>query len=85
MYLLTPAQISDYLEKEETLRKVAEEERASKEEMAKVVNEEGKALGLKPEALQSGAVGELFKKAQDEELRALNQAREAQLKMAAKI
>ena len=85
MYLLTPAQITDYLEKEETLRKVAEEERASKAEMAKVVVEEGKALGLKPQVLQSGAGGALFKKAQDEELRTLNQAREAQLKRASEI
>ena len=73
------------MDKEETLKKVAEEERISKLELAKVVDEEGKALGLKPQVLQSGAGGEIFKKAQDEELRALNQAREAKRKMAAEI
>ena len=85
IYQLTTAQIQDYLDKEETLRKVAEEERASKLEMAKVVVEEGKAIGLKPQVLQSGKGCELFKKAQDDELRALNLAREAQRKRAAEI
>ena len=85
MYLLTPAQITEYCEKEETLKKAAEEERASKLEMAKVVVEEGQTLGLKPQVLQSGAGGELFKKAQDEKLKALNQAREAQLKRVAEL
>ena len=68
------------MERDEALKKVAEEERISKSALIKVVHEEAEKIGLDTE--QAGAV---FKKARGEELSALKMQREAKLRKDAQI
>ncbi|GJU78250.1 hypothetical protein Tco_1275320 [Tanacetum coccineum] len=70
MYYLTDKEMQAYLDKEEKLRKAAEEERLlaiSKPEVIKVVQEEAKKIGLNPKKITSAKASEKFKKAQDAE------------------
>ncbi|GKE01004.1 hypothetical protein Tco_1388987, partial [Tanacetum coccineum] len=70
MYYLTDKEMQAYLDKEEKLRKAAEEERLlaiSKPEVIKVVQEEAKKIGLDPKKITSAKASEKFKKAQDAE------------------
>ncbi|GJV75449.1 hypothetical protein Tco_1507033 [Tanacetum coccineum] len=66
MCYLTDTEMQAYLEKEEKLRKAAEEARLlaiSKPEVIKVVQEEAKKIGLDPKKIASTKAGEKFKKA----------------------
>ena len=67
VYQLTEAEIQAHMERDEQLRKVAEEERMSKPALIKVVHEEAEKIGLDPKALAGGQAGAAFKKAQEEE------------------
>ncbi|GKD53390.1 hypothetical protein Tco_1286777, partial [Tanacetum coccineum] len=74
MCYLTDKEMQAYLDREEKLRKAAEEERLlaiSKPEVIKVVQEEAKKIGLDPKKITSAKAGEKFKKAQDDEHQAL--------------
>ncbi|GJZ00211.1 hypothetical protein Tco_0517640, partial [Tanacetum coccineum] len=67
---LTDKEMQAYMDREEKLRKAAEEERLlaiSKYEVIKVVQEEAKNIGLDPKKIASAKAGEKFKKAQDAE------------------
>ena len=44
MYMLKPAQIQAYMDREEILKQTAEEERISKGELIKAVHEEGEVI-----------------------------------------
>ncbi|GJY37859.1 hypothetical protein Tco_0424223 [Tanacetum coccineum] len=66
----TDTKMHAYLDKEEKLRKPAEEARLlaiSKPEVIKVVQEEAEKIGLDPKKIASTKAGEKFKKAQDAE------------------
>ncbi|GJT11246.1 hypothetical protein Tco_0858288 [Tanacetum coccineum] len=70
MCYLTDKEMQAYLDREEKLRKVAEEERLlaiSKPEVIKVVQEEAEKIGLDPKKIASAKAGEKFKKAQNAE------------------
>ncbi|GJT25260.1 hypothetical protein Tco_0895197 [Tanacetum coccineum] len=70
MYYLTEKEMQAYLDKEEILRKVAEEERLlaiSKHEVINVVQEEDEKIKLDPKKIASTKAGEKFKKAQEAE------------------
>ncbi|GJU88098.1 hypothetical protein Tco_1300521 [Tanacetum coccineum] len=70
MCYLTDTKIQAYLDKEEKLKKVAEEVRLfaiSKPEVIKVVQEKTENIGLDPKKISSSKAGEKFKKAQDAE------------------
>ncbi|GJY76832.1 hypothetical protein Tco_0481948 [Tanacetum coccineum] len=75
MYYLTDKEMQAYLDKEEKLRKAAEEERLlaiSKPEVIKVVQEEAEKIGLDPKKIASAKAGEKFKKAQEAEHQTIN-------------
>nr|GEU37862.1 hypothetical protein [Tanacetum cinerariifolium] len=67
---LTDKEMQAYLDKEEKLRKAAEEERLlaiSKPKVIKVVQEVAENIGLDPKKIASAKAGKKFKKAQDAE------------------
>lgn len=55
------------MERDEKLRKLAEEERMSKHALIKIVHEEAEKIGLDNKALAGGQAGAAFKRAQEEE------------------
>ncbi|GJW29525.1 hypothetical protein Tco_0046400 [Tanacetum coccineum] len=70
MCYLTDKEMQAYLDKEEKLRKAAEEARLlaiSKPEVIKVVQEEAEKIGLDPKKVASAKAGKKFKKAHDAE------------------
>ncbi|GJT21494.1 hypothetical protein Tco_0891431 [Tanacetum coccineum] len=70
MYNLTDKEMQAYLDKEEKLRKAAEEEillAISKPGVIKVVQEEAEKIRLDPKKITSAKAGKKFKKAQDAE------------------
>ncbi|GJW61158.1 hypothetical protein Tco_0110493, partial [Tanacetum coccineum] len=70
MCYLTDKEMQAYLDKEEKLRKAAEEARLlaiSKPEVIKVVQEKAEKIRLDPKKVASAKAGEKFKKAQDAE------------------
>ncbi|GJW38381.1 hypothetical protein Tco_0064226 [Tanacetum coccineum] len=70
IYYLTDKEMQPYLDKEEKLKKAAEEERLlaiSKPEVIKVVQKEAEKIGLDPKKIASAKTSEKFKKAQDAE------------------
>ncbi|GKC59337.1 hypothetical protein Tco_1086935 [Tanacetum coccineum] len=70
MYYLTDKEMQAYLDKEEKIKKAAEEERLlaiSKPEVIKVVQKEAEKIRLDPKKIASAKAGEKFKKAQDAE------------------
>ena len=82
---MTEEEIQVHMDKVEMLKKVALEEQASKATLIEIVNEEAKAIGLKPHDLATREGGEKFKKAQDAALIALKEKRDAKLKKSAEV
>ncbi|GJS01065.1 hypothetical protein Tco_0317573 [Tanacetum coccineum] len=67
---LTEQEIQEYWDKEEKMKKAAEEAKLlamSRPEVIKVVQEEAKKIRLNPRKIASAKAGEKFKKAQDAE------------------
>ncbi|GJU09745.1 hypothetical protein Tco_1132141 [Tanacetum coccineum] len=65
---LTEQEIQEYWDKEEKIKKAAEEAKLlamSRPEVIKVVQEEAEKIGLDPRKIASAKAGEKFKKAQD--------------------
>ncbi|GKD90948.1 hypothetical protein Tco_1366455 [Tanacetum coccineum] len=83
MHYLTNDEITTHLEKEELIKKAAEQARLlaiTKPEVVKVVGEEAEKIGINPERITSAKEGEKFKKARDAELKVLNKERNEKLK-----
>ncbi|GKC58715.1 hypothetical protein Tco_1086313, partial [Tanacetum coccineum] len=75
MHYLTNDEITTHLEKEELIKKAAEQARLlaiTKPEVVKVVGEEAEKIGINPERITSAKEGEKFKKARDAELKIEN-------------
>ncbi|GJU51714.1 hypothetical protein Tco_1221269 [Tanacetum coccineum] len=84
----TDKELQAYLDKEEKLKKAAEEARIlviSKHEVIKVVQEEAKKIGLDPKKIASAKVGEKFKKAQDAEHQVLKRENSQKVKILTKL
>ena len=82
---LTDAEIQTYMERDEILNKVAEEEMMSKPALIKVVYEEAEKIGFDTKELASGQAGAVYKKAQEEEMSALKKEREQKLRKDAQV
>ncbi|GJT36151.1 hypothetical protein Tco_0926570 [Tanacetum coccineum] len=70
MQYLTVEEINAYLEKEDNIKKAAEEVKMlemTRTEVIKVVQEEAENIGLDPKTIKSAKAGEKFKKSQDDE------------------
>nr|GEV08270.1 hypothetical protein [Tanacetum cinerariifolium] len=83
MYQLTNDEIQEHLDKEEKIKKVAEEAKLliiSKPELIKVVHEEALKDGIDPKILESAKEGQEFKKIQDAELKVLNREQSHKVK-----
>ncbi|GJV48233.1 hypothetical protein Tco_1438445 [Tanacetum coccineum] len=83
MCYLTDIELQAYLDKEEKLRKAAEEARLiaiSKPEVIKVVQEEAEKIRLDPKKITSAKAGEKFKKAQDAEHQVLKREHSQKIK-----
>ncbi|GJR82377.1 hypothetical protein Tco_0153162 [Tanacetum coccineum] len=83
MHYLINDEITKHLEKEELIKKAAEQARLlviTKPEVVKVVRKEAENIGIDPERIKSAKEGEKFKKAQDVELKVLNKERSEKLK-----
>ncbi|GJZ67019.1 hypothetical protein Tco_0630259 [Tanacetum coccineum] len=88
MCYLTDTEMQAYLDKEEKLRKAAEEARLlaiSKPEVIKVVQEEAEKIGLDPKKIASAKAGEKFKKAQDAEHQVLKREHSQKVKRLTKL
>nr|GEX22218.1 hypothetical protein [Tanacetum cinerariifolium] len=88
MYHLTDREMRAYLDKEEKIKKAAEEARIlaiSKPEVIKVVQEEAKKLGINPKEEISTKDGEQFKKAQDAEHEVLKRGHSKKVKKLTKL
>nr|GEV78439.1 hypothetical protein [Tanacetum cinerariifolium] len=75
MHYLTNDEISEHLEKEELIKKAAEQARLlviTKPEVIKLVREEAEKIRIDSERITSAKEGEKFKKAQDAQLKVLN-------------
>ncbi|GJV58254.1 hypothetical protein Tco_1459259 [Tanacetum coccineum] len=85
---LTEQEIQEYWEKEEKIKKAAEEAKLlamSRLEVIKVVHEEAKKLGIDPKEAISTKAGETFKKAQDAEHEVLKREHSKKVKRLAKL
>ncbi|GJW36928.1 hypothetical protein Tco_0059848 [Tanacetum coccineum] len=83
MYYLIDTEMQAYLDKEEKLRKTAEEARLlaiSKPEVIKVVQEEAEKIRLDPKKITSVKAGKKFKKAQDAEHQVLKREHSQKVK-----
>ncbi|GJX88141.1 hypothetical protein Tco_0340155 [Tanacetum coccineum] len=83
MCYLANKEMQTYLDKEEKLKKAAEEARLiaiSKPEVIKVVQEEAEIIGLDPKQIASARAGEKFKKAQDAEHQVLKREHSQKVK-----
>ncbi|GJR83073.1 hypothetical protein Tco_0153858 [Tanacetum coccineum] len=88
MHYLTNDKITAHLEKEELIKKDAEQARLlaiTKPEVVKVVREEAEKIRIGPERITSAKEGEKFKKAQDVELKVLNKERNEKLRKSLKL
>ncbi|GKE95498.1 hypothetical protein Tco_1580353 [Tanacetum coccineum] len=82
MRYLINDEITKHLEKEELIKKAAEQARLlaiTKPEVVKVVRGEAEKIGIDPERITSAKEGEKFKKAQDAELKVLNKEKSEKL------
>ncbi|GJZ99569.1 hypothetical protein Tco_0672120 [Tanacetum coccineum] len=83
MHYLINDEITKHLEKEELIKKAAEQARLlaiTKPEVVKVVRVEAEKIRIDPERITSAKEGEKFKKAQDTKLKVLNKERSKKLR-----